>query len=64
MDNLESIKTYISANKDKLNLSFNETIIRENSNLLTKSKIKLSENNYDKSYYAIIPFYKKITRFV
>lgn len=64
MDNLESIKEYISTNKDKLNLSFNESIIREDISSQAKSKVKFSDNINEKSYYPIIPFYKKITRFI
>lgn len=64
MESIKNIKEYISINKDKLNLSFNETIIREDNHLPTKSKVKFSEKTNDKSYCAIIPFYKKITRLV
>jgi hypothetical protein len=63
MQTIEIIEEYISNNKDKLNLSFNGSIIRENENSPIKSKVKLSERYNDKSY-SIIPFYKKITRFV
>lgn len=64
MESIKSIEEYISVNKDKLNLSFNGTVIIEDGNLPSKSKVKFSEKNNDKSYYAIIPFYKKITRLV
>lgn len=63
MESLKNIQEYISINKDKLNLSFNGTIIREDGNLPAKSKVKFSEKYNDKSY-AIISFYKNITRFV
>lgn len=63
MQTIEIIKEYISNNKDKLNLSFNGSIIRENDNSPIKSKVKFSERYNDKSY-SIIPFYKKITRFL
>ena len=63
MQTIEIIKEYISNNKDKLNLSFNGSIVRENDNSPIKSKVKLSERYNDKSY-SIIPFYKKITRFL
>lgn len=63
MESIKTIKEYISNNKEKLNLSFNGTIIREDNNLPTRTKVKFLEKNNNKSYHAIIPFYKKITRF-
>jgi hypothetical protein len=64
MESIKTIKEYISNNKDKLNLSFNGTIIKEDSNLPSRSKVKFLEKINNKSYHDIIPFYKKITRFV
>ncbi len=64
MESIETIKEYVSINKDKLNLSFNGSIIKEDSNIPSRSKVKFLEKINDKSYHAIFPFYKKITRFV
>lgn len=62
MDNLKTVKDYILKNRDKINLSFYETVIKENVNSSSHSKVKYFENSNNKSLQAIIPFYKKMTR--
>ena len=63
MESLNQIKEYLLQNQDKLNLSFNYNLIKENNQFASNTKIKLSSVK-SKIMLPVIPFYKKITRFL
>ncbi|MGH2666107.1 MAG: hypothetical protein ACRDEC_09885 [Flavobacterium sp.] len=58
---IEEIQKFVEENKDKLPLSYNELVYKQNEQIIKSGKTVYSEK-YKDSNYSLFKFYKPISR--